>query len=213
MQEDLLRFKSNQKFCFWDYETCHLNLRWGDNKPWQLAYIIADQKKIYHKEDIYLQWDELNISPEAAKITGFNRSVYEKRAVDPKKSLIDFRKILHDKDIIPVGHNILGFDIYIESIHARECGLPINHSYVPKCIDTNCLEKAIVEEIPYNPNISFIGWQYALSKFRKRGLKSSLQQCAKKYGIDFDPSKLHDALYDIGINLEVLKKQLWKIEI
>jgi DNA polymerase III epsilon subunit-like protein len=200
-------------FCLWDYETCHLNLRSETNRPWQLAYIVADQKKIHYKKDHYLWWDDLEVSPEAARITGFNRAAYEKRAEDPRKVLKEFRKVIHDENIRPAGHNILGFDVYIEATHARGANMPVDYSYVNRLIDTNCLEKAIVEEIPYNKNTSFIGWQYSLANFRKRGLKTNLQQCAKRYGIEFDASKLHDALYDIGINLEVLKKQLWKIEI
>jgi hypothetical protein len=35
----------------------------------------------------------------------------------------------------------------------------------------------------------------------------------ENYDIDFDPKKLHDALYDIEKNFEIFLKQIWELEI
>ena len=56
-------------------------------------------------------------------------------------------------------------------------------------------------------------WQYKLNGFRERGLKTNLKFLCQKYSIDFDESKLHDALYDIEKNYEVFNKQVWEIEL
>ncbi len=212
MKEDLLRFKNNQKYIIFDYETCDLNLASEDNKPWQLSFIVADSKKVYEKKDYYLKWDNINVSEDAARITGFSKSVYNKKGTCPKQALDHFEKYLYDPNIIPLGHNVLGFDVYIHNIHRKLCKLKPDFSYIDRIIDTNCLAKAAAEKIK-NTGDSRLAWQYSLNNYIKKGLKTSLQHCAKKYGIPFDPSKLHNALYDIEINYEVFKKQLWEVEV
>ena len=78
MNEDLLRFKHNQKYLIFDYETCNLNLSSAENKPWQLGFIITEGSRIIDKQDLYIGWDELDISKEAERITNFSRIKYDK---------------------------------------------------------------------------------------------------------------------------------------
>ena len=68
--EDLLRFKFNQKYVIFDTETEGLNL--VTSKPWQLAWIEAEGKKITKKQNRFLMWEDLNVSEDAARVTGFN---------------------------------------------------------------------------------------------------------------------------------------------
>lgn len=213
MNNNLLRFNSKQKYIIFDYETCNLNLCSPENKPWQLSFIVASNNKIYETHDYYLRWDDLNISKDAAKITGFSKSKYDKLAVCPRKALDHFESFLYNKDYIPVGHNILGFDVYIHNIHRKLLNKKPDYSYINRAIDTNCLAKGIAKQLIKPQGKSTIAWQYSLNQIIERGLKTSLQMCAKKYKIDFDPTKLHDALYDIKINHQVLNKQLWEVEV
>jgi DNA polymerase III epsilon subunit-like protein len=209
---DLLRFKNNSNIVLFDYETCSLNLGLSKNKPWQLAFLVIQNGKIVEEVDYRLKWDNLEVSPDAAKITGFNKKKHDSLAVDPKIALDHFEKYLYDKDFLVVGHNILGFDVYIHNIHRNLLDLPTDYSYINKCLDTVCLARAVKKEIPFK-NGSLLSWQYKLNGFRERGLKVSLQQCCKDYSIDFDPKLLHDALYDIKKNHEVFNKLIWQIEI
>lgn len=213
MNNNLLRFNSQQKYIIFDYETCNLNLCSTENKPWQLSFIVASNNKIYETHDYYLRWEDLNISKDAAKITGFSQSKYDKLAVCPRKALDHFESFLYNKDYIPVGHNILGFDVYIHNIHRKLLNKKSDYSYINRAIDTNCLAKGIAKQLTKPQGKSTIAWQYSLNQIIERGLKTSLQMCAKKYKIDFDPTKLHDALYDIKINHQVLNKQLWEVEV
>lgn len=213
MKEELLRFKSKQKYIIFDYETCDLNLASESNKPWQLSFIVADLNKVYEKKDYYLKWKDLKLSEDAERITGFSRKVYDKKAECPLGALMHFEKYLYDPEVIPVGHNILGFDVYIHNIHRKLCNKKSDYSYIKKSIDTNCLAKAAAESVKVPAGAERIAWQYTLNHFIKRGLKTSLQQCAKRYDIDFDSKKLHNALYDIELNYQVFKKQLWEVEI
>ena len=86
MKENLLRFKKDQKYVVFDYETCNLNLVSTTNKPWQLAFIVFQGGKIIDKADYILKWDNIHVSKEAAKITGFTKAMYDKRKTCPKKA-------------------------------------------------------------------------------------------------------------------------------
>jgi len=213
MNNNLLRFNKNQKFLIFDYETCNLNLCSSKNKPWQLSFIIAANNKVLETHDYYLKWDNLEISKDAAKITGFSMAKYNKLAVCPLEVLSHFESYLYNEEYIPAGHNVLGFDVYVHNIHRKLLNMSSDYSYINRIIDTNCLAKGIAKKLTKPQNKSSICWQYSLNNHIEKGLRTSLQMCAKKYKIDFDPNKLHDALYDININYEVLKKQLWEVEI
>ena len=212
MNNHLLRFNKNKKFIVFDYETCGLNLASLDNKPWQLAFLICENNEVKEKHDYYLKWDELNISDDAKRITGFKESVYKKKAVDPLEVLELFDSYIYNPDYHIVGHNILGFDIYIHNIHRQLCDKSTDYSYLSRAIDTNCIAKSEAMEIEFDEkNLTL--WQLKLQKIRKKGVKTSLKFLCQKYGIDFDESKLHDALYDIEQNFKVFQSMLWKVNI
>ena len=78
--EDLLRFKFDQKYVIFDTETEGLNL--VSSKPWQLAWIETTGKNITRKQNRFLKWSELNVSEEAAKITGFDK----KFTINPRRN-------------------------------------------------------------------------------------------------------------------------------
>jgi DNA polymerase III epsilon subunit-like protein len=85
MKETLLRFKKKQKYLLFDYETCNLNLISGHNKPWQLAFLVIEDNKIVEEKDYWLKWDDLRVSPEAAKITGFTEANIKRTRLTQKK--------------------------------------------------------------------------------------------------------------------------------
>lgn len=212
MNKHLLRFKKNQKYIIFDYETCGLNLASSDNKPWQLAFLICKGSNILKSYDFYLKWDNLPISEEAKKVTNFNEKEYLKLAKDPLEVLSIFDNYFYDPSFLIVGHNILGFDIYIHNLHRRLCGLKTDYSYLNRIIDTNCLAKSIEFNIDYD-NTDFFTWQFKLNNLRKKGVKTNLKSLCIKHQIDFDEKKLHNALYDIEKNFEVFKKIMWSLNI
>jgi DNA polymerase III epsilon subunit-like protein len=213
MKEELLRFNKDQKYMVFDYETCSLNLVSNENKPWQLAYIVFQGDKILEEKDYLLKWDDLKVSKEAARITGFSMSKYNKNKVCPKGVMKEFSALLQDESIIPLGHNVLGFDVYIYNIHRRLCGLEPDYSFCERIIDTVCLARAVKKNIKKPKRESMLPWQYRLLNFREKGLRVSLQQCCKDYEVDFDPKKLHDALYDIRKNMDIFNKIIWQTEV
>jgi DNA polymerase III epsilon subunit-like protein len=212
MKEQLLRFKPNQKYMVFDFETCNLNLCSKDNKPWQLGFILCKGDKVEKEHDFLIRWDDLDVSPDAAKITGFNQTKYNKESVEPKKVLDFFEKYLYDPSYIKVGHNLLGFDVYIHSIFRRLLNKKPDYSYLQQLIDTLCIAKAIKKEIK-PPKEKVLSWQYKLTSFRERGLKASITALCKSYDLNFNPAKLHDAIYDVKMNYEIFRRQIWEIEI
>ena len=213
MKENLLRFKNNQNYLFFDFETCCLNLGSTDNKPWQLGFMVINNGKIVKKKDYWIRWSDLKMSEAAAKMTGWTQVMYDKKAEDAKMILAEFEHYLYDESYINVGHNILGFDIYIHGIFRRCLGKQPDYSYISRSIDTLCLAKAIKNEIKISKNDNFFNWQYRLNNMIDRKTKKKLIDLCKDYNITIDASKLQDAMYDIEQNYEVFKKMLWEVEI
>ena len=77
MTNSLLRFKKNQKYIVFDFETEGLNLR--HSRPWQLGFLEAEGTKIKNQYDIYIDFEDLSVSKDAARITGFSRDIYNKK--------------------------------------------------------------------------------------------------------------------------------------
>ena len=130
-----------------------------------------------------------------------------------KKFLIISKKFLYNEEYINLGHNILGFDIYIHNIFRKLLGRPTDYSYLKQSIDTLSIAKAIHKDIEYDKEIDFLSWQFKLNSVYERGMRLNLGACCKTYDVEFDPEKLHDALYDIQKNYEVFKKMMWTIKI
>ena len=213
MNDNLLRFKKNQNYICFDFETCHLNLLNSENKPWQIGYGLFKGKKTQKICDHFIKWNTLNVSPEAAKICRFNRAQYEKNATDAVKILEEFEKYLYDPSYLIIGHNLLGFDVYIHNIYRKLLKKDADYSYVDRIIDTNCIAKAAKEKIKKSKNERLINWQYKLNEFRKRGLKTNQKQLLRDYDIKFDENKLHDARYDINMTFQIFNKLIWEVEI
>ena len=124
--EDLLRFKFDQKYVIFDTETEGLNL--VSSKPWQLAWIEAKGKKIIKKQNRFLMWEDLNVSEDAAKITGFSNKDYLSKAEDPAVVFKEFMDLISQDDVIVVGQNILGYDLYMLGVIARNLNTKIDYS-------------------------------------------------------------------------------------
>ena len=90
MNESLLRFDKRQKYLVFDTETEGLNL--VDSRPWQIAWIVAQGGKIIQKHDIYVRWDDLNVSKDAARVTGFSKDIYERTAIDAEYSATQYQR-------------------------------------------------------------------------------------------------------------------------
>lgn len=209
---NLLRYNKDQKYLVFDGESESLNL--VHNKAWQLSYLICQGDKILEEYDKFPWWSDLNISDDAKRITRFNHEIYKAKATDARKVYEDFSAFLYDPEYIIIGHNILGFDIYLMNSYRKFLNLAPDWSYIPRCLDTLALSKFVKFTNPPQINDeSLILSEYKLMNTWEKGVKTSLGKMAEHFDVEFDSNLAHDGLYDIKKNWEIFHKLKWQIEI
>jgi len=216
MNNNLLRFKLDQKILFWDCETENLSL--GDssihkNRPWQSGFILCQGKNTLLEKQREIWWPDLNISEEAAKITRFDRYNYEQNARDPKEVWDEFAQYFYDPSVLIVGQNILNFDNYILNNWRRNIGLPTDWSFINRVIDTRALSVAIQKGNKTVDHNDLLCWQMRFMHHRERGLKATLESMVKHYGFPYDRNLHHDSLNDCRYTRDVFQKMIYEIEI
>jgi len=200
-----------KSFVIYDFETEGLNHAF--TRPWELAFCVYDKGKKVHEYQAYLQWPDLNVCYHAAKATGFDQSVVDKKGKNPKEVIDYFCKFLYDQKYYILGHNILGYDSQILNVSRRELGYKADFSFIKRVIDTNAVARGIkLNRLPKEHD-DFIAWQYRILDVKAKGIKTKTDILCKEYCIPYNPDKLHGALYDIEINYEILKKLVNKIDI
>jgi hypothetical protein len=122
-----------------------------------------------------------------------------------------------DESIIKIGHNIIGFDNQIYRVWRKSLGLPINDSIVNKSIfiDTNNIAKAQKKgfTIPDIRSKEFAIFNYKMSLFHEKNLKTNLPLLGKEYGIEFDYDSVHRGNNDILLNRLVWNKMIYTVEL
>ena len=212
MDEHLLRFRKDKKLVFIDCETYNLCLSFCHNVAWQISMISTDGTYKKDERDFYIKWDTpFKISDDAKRITRYNESFVNKNGKEPKDVFPIIKKWLDGADYI-VGHNIIGFDIYLIKEMYKMFGEYYKH-LVPKLIDTNCIARGVKMEIPYKPVVDFTEYQYRIVNTRRKGVRSSLTALGKEFNIDHDYDKLHNAIVDLELNLKVWNKLKYALEL
>ena len=206
---NLLRQNINQKFVVFDTETEGLSLT--ESRPWQLSWIVCKGDEVLEEHDEFVLYEDLNVSEDAARITGFNMEKYRSKAKPPMEVWKSFANYLYDEKNIMVGQNILGYDIYILNTMMRGIGLQNNWSFMNRMLDTRALATALFKDI--KPSGDLLSWQMKLMNYREKGLKTSQAFLLKHFNIDHDPSRLHDALYDIQMNYKIFRKLVMQVDV
>ena len=161
MDDHLLRFREDTQYVFIDCETENLCLNRAYNLPWQIGMIKLEGNKRITDKDIYVSWErELKVGKEAARITRFSPSKYKQKAIPHAEIFPTIEDWLDNADYI-VGHNILGFDIYLIKGYYEKMGVDYKH-LLPKIIDTNCIARGFKMGIPFKRDESFLTYQYKI---------------------------------------------------
>ena len=211
MDGHLIRFDEDKTFVFIDCETENLCLNSFNNLPWQIAMIKAKGGQILDSKDYYVGWDrDVNVSVEAARITRFNPVDYDKRKIKFEEIFPTIEDWLDNADYI-VGHNILGFDIYLIKDFYNYVGKDYRH-LMSKIIDTNCIARGIKFELPYRTSENFLEYQYKLVHERRKGIKTNLTALGREFQIEHDYDRLHDALVDLELNVKVWNQLKYQLE-
>jgi len=207
---ELLRFKKKQKYCSFDCETESLNLFYA--RPWELAFITYEGNKVLERHQHFIWFDDLNVSPDAARITGFDKSKIKREGITPQKAIDIFDKYLYNSEYKIIGTNILGFDVYIYNTLRRLCGKKNDYSYISRCYDTVSLMRAYIGNIkPPEEQKEMILWQYKLLHKIIRG--AGLQASCRALDVPYDKDRHHEGLYDVGLSKQVFDKLMWNLEI
>lgn len=213
MDEHLLRFDKSKTFLFVDCETFNLCLNYCHNLPWQIAMLKCQGDRIIDSKNAYIKWDtHLKISKDAARITRFDPKNIERNGVRPESFFPTLRDWLEKSDYI-VGHNILGFDLYMLNEYYKFMKLkPIN--FIEKAIDTNLLFKGIKTSTLYDAKRETLPeYMYKLYHKRVKNVKTNLTAAGKDLNIDHDYDSLHNALSDLELNFKVWNKIKFMINI
>lgn len=208
---ELLRYNNTFKSITSDFETEGLNLI--ESRPWQLSYMICEGTKIIEIFDKFIWFNDLRVSPEAARVTRFNYDDYKRKAEPPEQVLEQFESFLYNKEYLNIWQNGLGFDIYIHNLFRKICGKKTNYNYIDRIYDTNLLGKAIKYTNPPQIEENKLLWFYKLFNTHQRNIKTNLKTLCADNEIQYDSELAHDGKYDIVKTFEVFKKQIWKVEI
>tara|TARA_R100000008_G_scaffold67884_1_gene44989 strand:+ start:8277 stop:8942 length:666 start_codon:yes stop_codon:yes gene_type:complete len=220
MDNHLIRFQE-KKFLFLDFETFNVCLNDQFNLPWQAATILLQTEqgkdgRISNKErsrhDLYIKWDtDLKISKEAKRITNYSEKVFQEKCTSEEKAF----EVIYDQvekcDYL-VGHNVLGFDIYLLRNWYRKHGK--DYSGLPyKVLDTFAIAKSVALDYPYKRNeCELLDFQMKMISIRKKGIRTSLSALGKSYNIEHDYARLHNALVDLELNIKVWDKLKYQID-
>lgn len=213
MDEHLLRFDKNKTLLFLDCETFNLCLNYCHNRPWQIAMLKCQGDKIIDSKDIYLKWKtDLKISKDAAKITRFDPKNIEKHGISPEAFFPTLKDWLEKADYI-VGHNILGFDLYILNEYYKYMNeKPMD--FLSKSIDTNLLFKGIKTSTAYDSKKETLPeYMYKLYHTKVKNVRTNLTAAGKDLSIEHDYESLHNALSDLELNFKVWNKIKYMVNI
>ena len=213
MDDHLIRFNKDKTLVFIDCETENLCLHGSHNLAWQIAMIkTVNGKKVAEKTFIVKYNRELQVSEAAARITRFSPTSHAKKAVEFEQIFPTVQDWLDNADYV-LGHNILGFDIYLIKGFYEKMGKSYTH-LLDKVLDTYCIAKGIKTDFPYkHEDNTFLEYQYKMLNKITKGVRTNLKSLRKEYNIDHDYDKLHDALVDLELNLKVWNKLKWQVDI
>jgi hypothetical protein len=216
MEENLVRFDKKIKILFIDFETANLCLSSKFNLPWQMALLkttggVAENSG----ESILINWgDEFKFSKGALEMAhSYCKNKMQSEGLKPIEAFKILSDALSETEAI-AGHNILGFDIYmIKCLYEKMGRMLPNILGKKKIFDTLALAKGHFNNIPIQKNENPVSYQYKMINNIIKGSKTSLSKVAESFGIEYNQGLLHDALYDLDLNLKVWNKLKYQIDI
>lgn len=212
MDSHLLRFRKDKSLVFFDAETFNLCLNYCHNLPWQIAMLKVRGDRKEDEKNLYLKWDtNLKISEDAARITRYSQKTVDTLGVPPEEIFPTISDWLDNADYI-VGHNVLGFDLYLIKELYKKMGKKCDHLY-GKILDTNALARGVKMSLPFKQGDDITEYQYRTYNRKVKGVKTSLSVLGKEFDIQHDYDNLHDAIVDLELNLKVWNKLKYMLEI
>lgn len=207
-----LSYNNKIKYATMDCETEGISI--ALHRPWEIAFLISQGNKTLESKVLYPWFKDLNVGKRAAEVTGFNFEKYRDLATPKEDVWEEIKSYLYHPDYLIVGHNFLGFDIFLLRTLAKACNdWPGWDGYIEKVLDTLCLSRMYHNGTKPDPN-NFLGSQLAqLGKPPRGAKKANLTAMAKEFSIPVDETKTHAALYDVTLCGTVLNKLIYALDI
>jgi hypothetical protein len=216
MEENLIRFDKKIKILFIDFETANLCLSSKFNLPWQMALLkTVGGIPQGEGENILINWgDEFKFSKGALEMAhSYCKKKMDEESLKPIDAFKKLSEALAETDAI-AGHNILGFDIYMIKAMYEKMGRKLpNILGKKKVFDTLALAKGYFNNIPIQKGENPISYQYKMINHIIKGSKTSLSKVAESFNISYDQGLLHDALYDLDLNVKIWNKLKYQVDI
>lgn len=203
----------DQKYINFDTETEGLNYRYS--RPWEFSYLKCQGTKVQSERQIYIDVPKLDIPEFVQRLTNFNQQKYDDTKVSARDAWEEVEALLKDDSLILVGQNILFFDVWMVPRIAEMAGVSLkgfDFSFMERFMDTRFLAVAWKNGLDKPRDGDYLNWFYKLhhdDSLKRRGVGQAA--LLKALAINFDPNRLHDGLYDVGMNWKIfleLKKIL-----
>jgi DNA polymerase III epsilon subunit-like protein len=206
-----LSYNRSAHICTFDLETESLNLHLA--RPWQLAFNISQNGKIIKEVERYIWWSDLNVSKGAAIATRFDYSKYKRLAQPADEVFAEFAQYIYNPDYLLAGHNIISYDASI----LRGWALRVNQwkgwSFAERMIDTLCLSRIHNRGDKISAENFFADQVKEIGRPPRGAKKATLKAMGKSFGLEFDENALHDAGNDVRLNVKVLNKLIYALDI
>lgn len=203
--KELFRFRDDLSYILFDTETEGLNLKY--TRPFSIAFIVVENKKIIKEFDLFPFIKDLNVCPGAAKATRFNYEEYKKKSTDASECYNIIKEYLYNPKYYVVGQNLIFYDSYILRNFEDYLGIKGDFSYINRVYDTLALGRAFNLGLKFpTDKENFLSWSYKLCGYKKKGLKANNASMAKQFDIPYDESGAHGALYDVKLSNSIFIK-------
>ena len=206
-----LSYNNKQEYCVLDKETESLNLFLA--RPWQIAFSLCKGNKVIQSFERYPLFEDLNVSKGAARVTGFSYEKYRDLAVPAIEVAEELSSIVEDPKYLIVAHNGLGFDFFIYRTLMKSMNLWKGWGFINRAIDTLPLSRCYNAEEKFDTSNFLASQMKFLGRPKKGSKKANLGAMCKSLDIELDPSRQHDAVYDVEKTFELFDKLKYKLEI
>jgi len=208
---DLLRYNMKDKtFVVIDSETSGLNLFY--TLPFNIGIQVYRNNTLIENHNIYIKWPDYKIRPDLALKVHYNKEHIDVYGKEPKLVLDFLLKYLNNKEYYYVGNNIIGYDAMIFHNYAKKLGVNLSYDFLNRLYDNNCIFKGY--KLNRKPNYdNFLAWQYSLSNFLQKGLKSSVGTACSEFDIPYNKDDAHSAQYDCEKSWLIFKELVKKVEL
>lgn len=205
-----LSYNRTQRIVICDTETEGLSL--FRHRPWEIAYTVAQQEKIIETRVLYPWYPDLNVNPRAAMITGFTWEKYADLATPKEDVWEEISSILYDEKNLIVGHNFIGYDIFMLRRLAIDCKDWKGWSYINRVICTLCWSRMYHQGERPDPNNMLGSQMKYIGKPPRGSKKATLSAMADHFNIPYEKEKLHAAEYDNSLCLAVFNKLVYALD-